>query len=63
MNRQDKPRDSGKHPPAGRNDDATQALQAGRHEATPRKSTHATESSTREAGSDDRRSGSESGKS
>ena len=50
------------HPPAGRNDDDTHALQAGKDGATQRKSTHRREPSTRDAGSDDRRSGSESGK-
>ena len=51
------------HPPAGRNDDDnTHALQAGKDGATPRKSSHHREPSTRDAGSDDRRSGSESGK-
>jgi hypothetical protein len=51
------------HPPGGRNDDDTRALQAGRDGATPRRSTHGKEPSTRDAGSDDRRSGSESGRS
>lgn len=51
------------HPPSGRNDDDTRALQAGKDGPNPRKSTHDKEASTRDAGSDDRRSGSESGKS
>jgi hypothetical protein len=51
------------NPPSGRNDDDTHALQAGKDGATQRKSTHHREPSTRDAGSDDRRSGSESGKS
>ena len=50
------------HPPAGRDDDDTHALQAGRDGATPRKSARQRDASTRDAGSDDRRSGSESGK-
>jgi hypothetical protein len=50
------------HPPSGRNDDDTHALRAGDKEPTQRKSTHEREPSTRDAGSDDRRSGSESGK-
>ena len=56
-------RDAGNHPPVGRNDDDTHALQAGKKGPSQRKSTHAKEPSTRDAGSDDRRSGSESGKS
>jgi hypothetical protein len=51
------------HPPSSRNDDDTHALQAGKDGPSPRKSTHDKEASTRDAGSDDRRSGSESGKS
>ncbi|MGN6512414.1 MAG: hypothetical protein ACTHKZ_02410 [Lysobacteraceae bacterium] len=52
-----------RHPPSGRDDDdTTHALQAGRDGTTPRKSAHRKEASTRDAGSDDRRSGSESGK-
>jgi hypothetical protein len=51
------------HPPSSRNDDDTHALQAGKAGPSPRKSTHGKEASTRDAGSDDRRSGSESGKS
>ena len=54
---------NGSHPPSGRNDDHTHALQAGKEGPSPRKSTHGKEPSTRDAGSDDRRSGSESGKS
>jgi hypothetical protein len=50
------------NPPGGRNDDDTHALRAGRDGATQRKSVHAREPSTRDAGSDDRRSGSESDK-
>jgi hypothetical protein len=50
------------HPPSGRNDDDTHALRAGREGPTQRRSTHEREPSTRDAGSDDRRSGSESGK-
>jgi hypothetical protein len=53
---------AGSHPPAGHNDDETHALQAGGQAPTQRKSTHAREASTRDAGSDDRLSGSESGK-
>jgi len=56
-------KDAGEHPPSGRNDDDTHALQAGKDGPTQRKSTHGKEPSTRDAGSDDRRSGSESGKS
>ena len=56
-------RTKGNHPPSGRNDDDTHALQAGRKGPTQRKSIHAKEPPTRDAGSDDRRSGSESGKS
>jgi hypothetical protein len=48
------------NPPSGRNDDDTHALQAGKDGATQRRSTHGKEPSTRDAGSDDRRSGSES---
>jgi hypothetical protein len=48
-------------PPSGRNDDDTHALQAGKEGATQRKSTHDAEPATRDAGRDDRRSGSESG--
>jgi len=51
------------HPPSGRDDEDTRALQAGKEGASPRRSTHGKEPSTRDAGSDDRRSGSESGKS
>ena len=47
-------------PPSGRNDDDTHALQAGKDGATQRKSRHGQEPPTRDAGSDDRRSGSES---
>lgn len=50
------------HPPSGRNDDDTHALQAGKQGSSQRKSTHGKETPTRDAGSDDRRSGSESGK-
>ncbi|HSR64796.1 MAG TPA: hypothetical protein VLM17_04220 [Xanthomonadaceae bacterium] len=50
------------HPPAGRNDDDTHALRAGKAGPTQRKSAHGKEASTRAAGRDDRRSGSESGK-
>ena len=46
-------------PPSGRNDDDSHALQAGKDGPTQRKSRHGQESSTRDAGSDDRRSGSE----
>jgi hypothetical protein len=51
-------------PPAGRNDmtDGDHALRAGK-DATQRKSATRHEPSTRDEGSDDRRSGSESGKS
>lgn len=52
-------------PPAGhdRLTDDTHALRAGKDGPTQRKSAERRESSTRDAGSDDRRSGSESGKS
>ena len=63
MNTQDRDRKAGNHPPSGRNDDDTHALQAGKRGATPRRSTHQKEPPTRDVGSDDRRSGSESGKS
>lgn len=49
-------------PPSGRDDDSSHALQAGREGPTPRKSAHGKESSTRDAGRDDRRPGSETGK-
>ena len=50
-------------PPSGRNDDdSTHALQSGRDGASPRKSTHGREPSTRDAGRDDPRPGSETGK-
>lgn len=51
-------------PPAGddRRTDGDHALRAGDGPATQRKSKEHRESSTRDAGSDDRRSGSESGK-
>jgi len=58
----DERRQHDSHPPSGRNDGDTHALQAGKDGATPRKSTHGKEPATRDAGSDDRRSGSESGK-
>jgi len=48
------------NPPSGRNDDDTHALQAGKDGPTQRKSRHGQEAPTRDAGSDDRRSGSES---
>jgi len=52
-------------PPArgDRQTDGDHALRAGKHGPTQRKSAERRESSTRDAGSDDRRSGSESGKS
>lgn len=52
-------------PPTGRNDmtDSDHALRAGKDGPTQRKSATKHESSTRDEGSDDRRSGSESGKS
>ena len=52
-------------PPAGGNRpaDGEHALRAGKDGPTQRKSAERRESSTRDAGSDDRRSGSESGKS
>lgn len=52
-------------PPAGddRRTDGDHALRAGEGAATQRKSKEARESGTRDAGRDDRRSGSESGKS
>jgi len=49
-------------PPPGRDDDDTHALQAGREGTSQRRSAHSTEAPTRDAGSDDRRSGSESGR-
>lgn len=51
--------------PAGRNDmtDQDHALRAGKDGPSPRKSATDREPSTRDEGSDDRRSGSESGKS
>lgn len=51
-------------PPAGgdRLTDGDHALRAGKGGPTQRKSAQRRESSTRDAGSDDRRSGSESGK-
>lgn len=50
------------HPPAGRDDDDTHALRAGKDGPTQRKSVHGKEASTRAGGSDDRHSGSGSGK-
>ena len=52
-------------PPSGRNDmtDSDHALRAGKDGPTQRKSATEREPSTRDEGSDDRRSGSESGKS
>lgn len=50
------------NPPSGRNDDDTHALRAGRPGPSQRKSMDEREPSTRDAGSDDSRSGSESGK-
>ena len=58
----DERRQHDSHPPSGRNDGDTRALRAGKDGATARKSMHGKEASTRDAGSDDRRSGSESGK-
>ena len=50
-------------PPSGRDDDdTTQALQAGRDGGTQRKSARGSEAPTRDAGRDDRRPGSETGK-
>ena len=50
-------------PPRGdRRTDGDHALRAGRDGPTQRKSAERRETSTRDAGSDDRRSGSESGK-
>lgn len=51
-------------PPSGRNDmtDRDHALRAGKDGATQRKSVAKSEPSTRDKGSDDRRSGSQSGK-
>ncbi|MFD0738888.1 hypothetical protein ACFQZQ_06295 [Lysobacter koreensis] len=51
-------------PPSGRNDmsDGDHALRAGKDGPSQRKSVAGKEPSTRDAGSDDRRSGSESGK-
>ncbi len=51
-------------PPAGqdRMGDNTQAMRAGKGGATQRKSSTSHEAPTRDRGSDDRRSGSESGK-
>lgn len=48
------------NPPAGRNDDDTHALQAGKDGTSPRRSAHSGERSTHDAGRDDRRSGSDS---
>lgn len=52
-------------PPAGgdRQADGDHALRAGKQGPSQRKSAERRESSTRDAGSDDRRSGSESGRS
>lgn len=52
-------------PPSGhdRSTDESHALRAGKHGATQRKSALEPERPTRDKGSDDRRSGSESGKS
>ena len=50
------------HPPAGRDDDDTHALRAGKSGPTQRKSVHGKEAPTRAGGTDDHRSGSESGK-
>ena len=57
-------RDAASHatPPSGRDDDATHALHAGRDRPTQRKSAHEKEASTRDAGRDDRRPGSGTGK-
>ena len=49
-------------PPSGRDDDDTHALQAGREGSTQRKSAQGGEAPTRDAGRDDRRPGSETGK-
>lgn len=49
-------------PPGGRDDDDTHALQAGKDGTSARKSAHERESSTRDEGRDDRRSGSDSGR-
>ena len=49
-------------PPPGREDDNTHALQSGRDGGTQRKSAQGGESPTRDAGRDDRRPGSETGK-
>lgn len=51
-------------PPSGRNDmtDSDHTLQAGKAGTSRRKSAQTKEPSTRDPGSDDRRSGSESGK-
>jgi hypothetical protein len=61
-NRQQEDRAASNHPPSGRNDDESHALRAGQDGSTQRKSPHEREPSTRDAGRDDRRSGSESGK-
>lgn len=52
-------------PPSGRNDttDSTHALRAGKDGATQRKSAVKREPSTRDEGRDDRRTGSDSGRS
>jgi hypothetical protein len=47
-------------PPGDRNDDDTHALQAGKKGASPRRSAHEREPSTRDEGRDERRSGSDS---
>lgn len=50
-------------PPSGRDgDDATHALQAGHTGPSARRSVHAKEAPTRDAGRDDRRPGSRTGK-
>jgi hypothetical protein len=57
------PSNRDEHPPRGRNDDDTHALQAGRDGTSPRKSTHGQEPRTRDEGRDDHRSGSDSNRS
>lgn len=51
------------NPPSGRNDDDTHAMRAGKKGPTQRMSAVQGEPPTRDAGSDDRRSGSERRKS
>lgn len=54
------PSDRHDHPPDGRNDDDTHALQAGRDGTSQRRSAHDKEPRTRDEGRDEHRSGSDS---